>query len=139
MLRRIRYRSAATTFVFCGLWFVLGLMMLASPIPHALGIGGAMFVAWFFVFLLGLAASGGALTVAAVNRLLPPTEGPGSGARRPLPAPPATAPSGREREPVAPGTATHDAEGRPLPWTSSPLPERRPRRPAPRIDPRQGR
>ena len=48
MIRRISYRSAATAFVFTGLWFVLGLLW--SPILPALGIRGQMLVAWLLLF-----------------------------------------------------------------------------------------
>jgi hypothetical protein len=141
MMRGIGYRAAATVFVFAGLWFVLGLLMLASPIPHALGIGSEMFVAWLLLFLAILAMAGGSLTMAAINGLFPPSEMPRAARRRAERA---------SREPVAAGyasphhddNATHDAQGRPLPWTQSPLPPRPARRavsPRPRgIDPRQG-
>lgn len=72
MLRRISYRSAATAFVFTGLWFVIGLLLLLSPIPGALGIGRQMFAAWLVAFLLALGASGAALFLAAVNGIFPP-------------------------------------------------------------------
>jgi hypothetical protein len=136
MIRGIGYRTAATIFVFTGLWFILGLLMLASPVPHALGIGGAMFVAWLLLFLAMLALAGASLTMAAINGLFPPSEPRAT--RVVSPPPPVVA--GRDPRASA-ATATHDADGRPLPWTQSPLPERAPRRPGTRSRPadrRQG-
>ena len=69
MIRRISYRSAATAFVFAGLWFVLGLLLLWSPIPGALGIRTQMLLAWLFLFLLILAGSGAMLTLASYNEI----------------------------------------------------------------------
>jgi hypothetical protein len=109
MIRRISYRSAITAFVFTGLWFVLGLLLLWSPIPSALGIRGHMFIAWLALFLLILAGSGAMLTMASINGIFPPDERP-----QPKPAPAAT--------------ATHTADGQPQPWSKSPLPERPARR-----------
>lgn len=138
MIRGIGYRAAATVFVFAGLWFVLGILTLMSPVPHALGIGDEMFVAWLLLFLVILATAGGSLTMAAINGLFPPSEMPRPARRR------AERARGASGAPAAqPDTmATHDADGRPLPWTQSPLPQRPPRRttathPRP-IDPRQG-
>jgi hypothetical protein len=116
MIRRITYRAAATAFVFTGLWFVIGLVLLWSPIPAALGIGGPMFVAWLLLFLVILAGSGAMLTLAAFNGVFPPAERPQP--RRPAPA--------SSVSPVAEAFRTPD--GKPLPWTSSPLPERPARR-----------
>jgi hypothetical protein len=158
MLRRVGYRSAATVFVFAGLWFVLGLVALVSGVPGALGIGGEMFLAWLFLLMLGVAFAGATLTMAAINGLFPPSE-PADATK------PKTATSARnDGMPVRPRTdtrrstttptrtttstppaasATHDAEGRPLPWTQSPLPERPLRRTTPRpsrpADERTGR
>jgi hypothetical protein len=72
MLRRISYRTAATAFVFTGLWFVLGLFLLWTPIPHVLGIRGALFPAWLILFLLELGVAGLTLFVAAINGMFPP-------------------------------------------------------------------
>ena len=72
MLRRISYRTAATAFVFTGLWFVLGLFLLWTPIPHALGIRGELFAAWLVLFLLILAVAGLTLFVAGINGIFPP-------------------------------------------------------------------
>ncbi len=116
MIRRISYRSAATAFVFTGLWFVIGLVLLWSPIPSALGIGGPMLVAWLLLFLVILAGSGAMLTIASFNGIFPPAERPQP--RRATPAPPVS--------PLAEAFRTPD--GKPLPWTSSPLPERPARR-----------
>jgi hypothetical protein len=113
MIRRISYRSAATAFVFTGLWFVLGLLLLWSPIPSALGIRGHMFVAWLALFLLILAGSGAMLTMASINGIFPPDD-------RPQPPP--------KRAPAA--TATRTADGQPQPWSRSPLSERPARRTA---------
>ncbi|HYM15246.1 MAG TPA: hypothetical protein VEZ14_06775 [Dehalococcoidia bacterium] len=72
MLRRISYRSAATVFVFTGLWFVFGLFVLWTPVPGALGIGGQLFAVWLVLFLLILAGSGLTLFFAALNGIFPP-------------------------------------------------------------------
>jgi hypothetical protein len=116
MIRRISYRAAATAFVFTGLWFVIGLVLLWSPIPSVLGIDGPMFVAWLLLLLVILAGSGAMLTLASINGVFPPAERPR--ARRPAPAPSVS--------PVAQASRTPD--GKPLPWTSSPLPQRPARR-----------
>jgi hypothetical protein len=71
MLRRIGYRAALTAFTFTALWLFLGLLLLATPVPHALGIGGELFVAWVLIFLLALGCSGLLLFVAALNGLFP--------------------------------------------------------------------
>ena len=129
MLRRIGYRAAATVFVFAGLWFVLGLLVLATPVPHALGIGSALFVAWLLLFLTVLALAGASLTMAAINGLFPPRARRTAGVAAARPAS-SRAPRGRRPDapPATAATATHDADGRPLPWTQSPLPDRTPRR-----------
>lgn len=72
MLRRISYRSAATAFVFTGLWLVFGLFLLWTPIPHALGIRGQLFAAWLILFCVILAGAGAMLFVAAINGMFPP-------------------------------------------------------------------
>ncbi len=72
MLRRISYRTAATAFVFTGLWFVLGLFFLWTPVPHALGIRGELFAAWIVLFLLIMAVAGLTLFFAAINGIFPP-------------------------------------------------------------------
>lgn len=72
MIRRIGYRTALTAFVFTGLWFVLGLLLVSSPIPGALGISGELFTAWLLLFLGMLGLSGLALFLAALNGIFPP-------------------------------------------------------------------
>jgi hypothetical protein len=112
MIRRISYRSAATAFVFTGLWFVLGLLLLWSPIPSALGIRGPMLVAWLLLLLMILAGSGAMLTLASINGIFPQSERPRAG--RQAIASRAASIAGTMRTP----------DGKPLPWTQSPLPLR---------------
>jgi hypothetical protein len=107
MIRRVSYRSAGTAFVFAGLWFVLGLLLLWSPIPGALGIRGHMLMAWLFLFLIILAGSGAMLTLASYNGIFPPDDAPM----------PAAQPSAQAEPLVTP-------DGKPMPWTQSPLPSR---------------
>ena len=71
MMRRVTYRSAVTAFVFTGLWFVLGLLLLWSPIPGSLGIRAEMLVAWLMLFLLIMAIAGAMLTLASYNDMFP--------------------------------------------------------------------
>jgi hypothetical protein len=71
MIRSVTYRRAFNAFLFTGLWFVLGAIMLWSPIPGALGIGGAMFGAWVLLFFASLAIAGLMLTFAALNGAFP--------------------------------------------------------------------
>lgn len=117
MIRRISYGAAATAFVFVGLWFVIGLLLLWSPIPAALGIHGRMFVAWLALCLFILAGAGAMLTIASFNGIFPPAERPRA---RPKRAPHTT--------PVPAGTATNTADGQPQAWSQSPLPDRPPQR-----------
>ena len=70
-MRKISYRAAVTAFVFAGLWFVIGLVLLSTPIPHALGIRGALFVAWLLLFFAMLALSGLLLVIASINGMFP--------------------------------------------------------------------
>lgn len=114
MMRRVTYRSALTAFVFTGLWFVLGLLLLWSPIPGSLGIRAEMLATWLVLFLLILASAGAMLTLASYNDMFPPAEP----APKRLPAPAAAIPA----DPAV------TADGRPLPWAESPLPARPPRR-----------
>jgi hypothetical protein len=72
MLRSVTYRQAFNAFLFTGLWFVLGAVVLWSPVPGALGIGGAMFGAWLLLFFGALGVSGLLLTAAALNGAFPP-------------------------------------------------------------------
>lgn len=111
MIRRISYRSAATAFVFTGLWLVLGLLLLWSPIPSALGIRGQMLVAWLLLFLVILAGSGAMLTLASINGIFPPASRPRRAAR---PA----------QTPAPNANAMRTPDGQPMPWTQSPLPQR---------------
>ncbi len=71
MLRRVDYRIAINLFVFTGLWFVIGAIVLWSPVPDALGIGGGLFVMWLLLFFGVLAVAGSALTLAAINVAFP--------------------------------------------------------------------
>ncbi len=71
MLRRIGYRAALTSFAFTALWLFLGLLLLSTPLPPALGIGGEMFVAWVLIFLIALGLSGLLLFIAALNGIFP--------------------------------------------------------------------
>ena len=112
MMRRISYRSAVTAFVFTGLWFVLGLLLLWTPIPSALGIRGQMLVSWLLLFLVILAGSGAMLTLASFNGIFPPPERP---VRPRAIAPPQTASA---PEPMV------TPDGKPMPWMESPLPQR---------------
>jgi hypothetical protein len=79
-IRRIDYRLATNAFIFTGLWFVIGAILLWSPAPGALGIGGELFAVWLVLFFVMLAASGSFLTAASLNaafptRPAPPTAG----------------------------------------------------------------
>lgn len=76
MMRTVTYRQAVNAFLFTGLWFVFGAVVLWSPIPGALGIGGAMFSAWVWLFFAALGFAGILLTVAALNGIFPPDAGP---------------------------------------------------------------
>lgn len=73
MFRRIHYRAALTSFAFTAFWLMFGLMLLSTPVPHALGIGDGLFVAWLMMFLLALAFSGLLLFIAALNGIFPQT------------------------------------------------------------------
>ena len=75
MLRQITYRTALNGFIFTGLWLVIGGVVLWSPIPGALGIGGALFTAWLLLFFAILALAGAMLTAAALNAAFPPASG----------------------------------------------------------------
>jgi hypothetical protein len=71
MIRSVTYRQAFNAFLFTGLWFVLGAVVLWSPLPGALGIGEAMFGAWVLLFFASLAISGLWLSLAALNGAFP--------------------------------------------------------------------
>ncbi len=107
MIRRVSYRSAVTAFVFAGLWFVLGLLLLWSPVPGALGIRGNMTMAWLFLFLVILAGAGATLTLASYNGIFPPDDAPAPVAQAPVQPKPLVTP-----------------DGKPMPWMQSPLPSR---------------
>jgi len=70
-MRRISYRTAATAFVFAGLWFAIGLFLLWTPLPGALGIRGGLFTAWLLLFFAILALSGLTLVIASINGIFP--------------------------------------------------------------------
>ncbi|MEX0749961.1 MAG: hypothetical protein WD359_04055 [Dehalococcoidia bacterium] len=72
MMRSVTYRQALNGFLFTGLWLVFGAIVLWSPAPGALGIGGAMFAAWVLLFFASMAVSGILLTIAALNGAFPP-------------------------------------------------------------------
>ena len=65
------YRAALTAFAFTALWLFFGLLLLLTPVPGALGIGGELFVVWVLIFLGALGSSGLLLFVAALNGLFP--------------------------------------------------------------------
>jgi len=71
MMRSVTYRQAFNAFLFTGLWFAFGAIVLWSPLPGALGIGGEMFAAWVLLFFGALAVSGVLLTLAALNGAFP--------------------------------------------------------------------
>lgn len=79
---QVSYRSAATAFVFTGLWFVLGIVFLFSPIAGSLGIRAEMFTAWLLLFFVAMGASGAMLLLASLHGLF----GADSGAGRHRPA-----------------------------------------------------
>jgi|SRR5690348_6790997 hypothetical protein len=75
-MRSVTYRTAAFAFIFTSLWFIIGLLLLWSPIPAALGIHSEMLVAWLLLFFLILAGSGVTLILASINGAFPPTGTP---------------------------------------------------------------
>jgi len=80
-VRRLRYRHAAIALVFTSLWFVLGFILLWSPVPGALHIHSMMLSAWLLLFFAMLAISGLVLMLASFNGAFP-----AGGARRKRPA-----------------------------------------------------
>jgi hypothetical protein len=70
-MRQIGYRAAVTAFVFTGLWFIFGILLLWSPLPGVLGIRGQLFPVWLLLFLAMLAGSGATLVVASFNGVFP--------------------------------------------------------------------
>jgi hypothetical protein len=87
-MRQVGYRAALTALVFTGLWFVLGLFLLWTPVPGALGIRGEMFVGWLMLFFAELAISGLFLFIAAINGIFPRTARPARSAEALWAAPP---------------------------------------------------
>jgi hypothetical protein len=85
LIRKIDYRLATNAFVFTGLWLVIGAIVIWSPIPGALGIGGGMLGVWLVLLFLSMAVSGSMLTIASLNLLYPPVEGGSPSARKPAP------------------------------------------------------
>jgi len=74
LIRQVDYRAAAYAFIFTGLWFVLGALLLWVELPSAMGIGGEFFAMWLIIFFLALGASGFVLSAAALNAAFPPVE-----------------------------------------------------------------
>ena len=119
MLRSISYPYAVNAFIFTALWFLIGAIVLWSPLPGALGIGGEMFGAWVVLFFLLLAVAGSLLTIAALNAAFPPHTGaPPRG--RALPSRTTSAPWWAPRQGVGPqssatppgrGATHHQREG----------------------------
>jgi len=106
MFRRIGYRAALTSFAFTALWLFFGLLLLSTPIPHALGIGGEMLIAWVLIFLAALGLSGLLLFIAAVNNIFPQNVRAPRSAERlwaTPPLPPAAMPSRPAARRRAPG------------------------------------
>ena len=91
MLRRIGYRQAAVAFVFTSLWFVLGFLLIWSPVPGALGIHATLLALWILFFFGLLALSGAVLIAASINATFPPA----SRRRARAGAQPQPAPAGR--------------------------------------------
>ena len=70
-MRSVSYRTAAFGFIFTSLWFIIGLVVLWSPIPSAMGIHSQMLVAWLLLFFVILGASGATLIIASINAAFP--------------------------------------------------------------------
>jgi hypothetical protein len=87
MIRRIDYRLAANAFIFTGLWFIIGAILLSSPAPGALGIGGELFAVWLVLFFVLLAAAGSLLTAASLNAAFPVRPGAPPAGRATVPRP----------------------------------------------------
>jgi len=71
-MRRLTYRHAIYAFAFTGLWVVLGLLFLLTPLPDALGIAGQFISVWLVMIFITMGISGLLLTLAAVNGIFPP-------------------------------------------------------------------
>jgi hypothetical protein len=107
-LRAITYRVAINAFVFSGLWFVIGAILLWTPLPGSMGIAGPLFAAWLVLFFLILAVSGSLLTIAALNAAFPARA---KEPRRPVPTRTSTtmwAPPAAPRTPSRTGSTTRD-------------------------------
>ncbi len=109
-MRRLTYRHALTAFFFAGSWFVLGVLLLLSPLPGALGIVADLFQAWLLLFFLALGISGAMLTMAACNGIFPPVLRPPTNRRPPSKRP--------ETAPASAPDATGKAWSQPLPSRS---------------------
>jgi hypothetical protein len=72
MLRRVTYRQAAIALVFTSLWFVLGFLLLWSPVPGALRIHSMLFAVWLLLFFVLLGFDGATMMLASMNGLFPP-------------------------------------------------------------------
>jgi hypothetical protein len=108
-VRAITYRLAGTAFVFAALWFVIGAIVLWSPLPGSMGIAGPMFAAWFVLFFLALAIAGSLLTIAALNAAFP-SRGTATRARSTQTRPSSTtwAPPSAPRTPSRSGSSSRD-------------------------------
>ena len=94
MIGQTTYRTAANLFLFLGLWFAIGAIVLLSPIPGALGIGSELFTVWLILFFIIMAVAGGALVAASVNAARSTPRGPS-----PQPAPAVRARAGETAPP----------------------------------------
>jgi hypothetical protein len=102
-IRRINYRFAVNAFIFTALWFLIGAVLLWSPIPGALGIDNELFAVWLVLFFLALAGSGSLLTIASLNAVFPPGQRVPPASTQPAPAErpaPAARPASRAAAPT---------------------------------------
>lgn len=76
MLRRVGYRQAAVAVVFTSLWFVLGFLLVRSPVPGALHIQFKLLTAWILLFFAMLAIDGLILMLASLNGAFPRAQRP---------------------------------------------------------------
>lgn len=110
-IRSVDYRLAVNAFIFTGLWFVIGAVLLWSPIPGSLGIDNEMFAVWLVLFFLAMAASGSLLTIASLNAVFPPGQQPPPSAQRapaPRSAPPTMWAPGSPQAPPSPANPRRD-------------------------------
>ncbi len=91
MLRGVGYRQAAVAVVFTSLWFVLGFLLIRSPVPGALHIQFKLLTAWLLLFFAMLAIDGIILMLASVNGAFPRAQRPRRTAGRPTSALPGVA------------------------------------------------